>query len=128
MLGSVDQPTMQARAELLEQPSPRRITYIERHLAAGTPQKVDWEELSRYYRLSDYQVSRWAQYLNWRWITFNQVMSVDFIQQHHDRLDWQWMALFQDKDLITALQLANHELYATKLQPWLTALDIRYQG
>jgi hypothetical protein len=60
-----------------------------------TEDKVNWNRISEYQKLSEGFITEHADQVNWSFISENQKLSEGFIREHSDKVDWGCISKYQ---------------------------------
>ena len=68
--------------------------------------KVDWNYISQYQKLSEDFITEFKDKVNWNCISYYQKLSEDFITKFKDKVDWYYISCYQklSEDFITEFQ------------------------
>ena len=65
----------------------KNLTEEELNLIYESPNDIDWEDLSRHYKLSEEFIETFQNKVNWIRISTNQKLSEKFIEKHVDKIN-----------------------------------------
>ena len=76
----------------------------------GLITKNQWENISRYQKLSESFIREFQDKVDWYWISIRQKLSEDFIREFQGKVDWDWISEYQrlSEDFIRDFQ---YEVY-----------------
>ena len=76
----------------------------------GLINKNQWENISRYQKLSESFIREFQDKVDWYWISIRQKLSEDFIREFQGKVDWDWISEYQrlSEDFIRDFQ---YEVY-----------------
>ncbi len=58
--------------------------------------KVEWEWISQYQKLSEQFIEKFQDKVDWDCISINQKLSEEFIEKFQDKIDWFWISQYQN--------------------------------
>ena len=97
-----------------------KLDYINKECGTNytSLNKVDWEEISVYLKLSESFIREFQDEVDWHWISVNQNLSEDFIREFQDKLPWNYISFYQNlsEDFIREFQSEVYWGYISECQ------------
>jgi len=69
---------------------------VNAHLQSDNLLKADWEEISKYQKLSEAFIEKYADKVDWTLISKYQKLSEPFIEKYADKVDWGEISEYQE--------------------------------
>ena len=80
---------------------------IRFEVSEGRGDKLDWDRISTYQKLSEEFMIQFADKLDWNQISKYQKLSEEFMIQFQDKLDWNWISIYQKLSEEFMIQFAD---------------------